>query len=300
MSETDNLKTVRQGLLEALDDRTYSTEDLNAILAEARDKVPGLLVQHDNFDGYAVNEDKLIWHRDNFRYYLKQKKAAKDNFSEARWQHLLAMRTHFRQNGYEGFLPKQSDPQANHTYQPPPKRSRHMYQPSEDLKRYVEADNLNAVRVLLRVDEISNMHLSQQDLIEAAEWIKAYKPEIFAPYEEKRTAHSINPNRAYWTVDYYDQQMVRLENNFSEKRFLHVLEVREHLRQQSVPGFVLPKNTPKAKIAKTSEDASGTANLDSSRSYMPNDDSTNPALQKILMLGGALAVLLVLLLSLGK
>lgn len=300
MSETDNLKTVRLRLLEALDDRTYSTEDLSTVLAEAQDKVPGLFVQHDDLDGYALNEDKLMWHQDNYRYYVKQKKAAERNFSEVRWQHLLTMRTYFRQNGHEGFSAKLSAPQANHTNQPSLERNHRMYQPSEDLKRYVEADNLNAIRVLLRADEISNMRLSQQDLIEAAEWIKACKPEIFAPYEEKRTAHATNPNRADWTVDYYDQQMVRLENNFSEKRFLHVLEVREHLRRQNVPGFAPIKDTPKAKIAETPEKASGTSNTCDSRSHMPNDNSMSPTLKKILMTGGALAVLLALLLSLGK
>ncbi|SFL65995.1 hypothetical protein [Azotobacter beijerinckii] len=142
------LKAMRLELLKALGDRKYSTEDLNAVLAAAQDKAPSLFVPHDNLDDDAINEDKLLWYRDDYRYYVKQKKAAERNFSETRWQHLLAMRMYFRQKGYKGFAPLSP---SGSTIQPP-ERNHNMsqYQLSENLERTVKAGDVTAIRVALQ------------------------------------------------------------------------------------------------------------------------------------------------------
>lgn len=298
MSET-GLKAMRLNLLKALDDRRYGTEDLNAVLAEIQDKAPSLFMPHDNLDDDSINEDKLMWHQDNYRYYVRQKKAAERNFSEARWQHLLAMRTYFRQKGYKGFAPLSP---SESTIQPP-ERNHNMsqYQPSENLERTVKVGDVIGIRVALQ-HEMGNMRLSQQDLIGAADWVEARKREIFLPYEEKKFTRPIDPQREAWNVNYHDSQVVSLENNFSKERFLHVLEVREHLRQRGEPRFMPPKDTPKAKAASayTGTGAFGTSSAGDSRSYIPGDGNISPSLKKILMIGGALAGLLVLLFGLGK
>ncbi|MDV7212338.1 hypothetical protein [Azotobacter beijerinckii] len=274
------LKAMRLELLKALGDRKYSTEDMNTVLAAAQDKAPSLFVPHEDLDDNAIDEDKLMWHQNDYRYYVKQKKSAEHNFSEARWQHLLAMRTYFRQKGYNGFAPQSSSESTTQ----PPKRNHNMpqYQPSENLKRTVQTGNVTAIRVALQ-HEMGNMRLSQQDLIDAANWVKKSKQEVFLPYEEKKFTRPIDLQHEAWDLNYHDSQVVSLENNFSKERFLHVLEVREHLRQRGEPRFIPPKDTPKAKTC--------TGNP---------DDSLSPPLKKILMIGGALAVLLALLLSLGK
>lgn len=280
MLKIDNLNAMRLELLEALDDPRYNTEDLNAVLKEAQDKTTGLFVPHEDLDDNTIDEDELMWHQNDYRYYVKQKKSAERNFSEARWQHLLAMRTYFRKKSYKGFAPLSHSESTTQ----PPKRKHNMpqYQPSENLKRTVQTGNVIAIRVALQ-HEMGNMRLSQQDLIEAANWVEESKREVFLPYEEKKFTRPIDPQREAWDVNYHDSQVVSLENNFSKERFLHVLEVREHLRQRGEPRFMPSKETPKAKTS--------TGN---------SDDSLSPPLKKILMIGGALAVLLVLLLSLSK
>jgi hypothetical protein len=170
-----------------------------------------------------------------------------------------------------------------------------MYQVSDNLKRSVDKGNLTAVRVALQ-QEMGKMQLNQRDLQTAASWVKDRQPGVFAPFEEHQFTHAINPQQNVWNVDYHDKQMISLENNFSEKRFQHVLEVREYLRNQSNPD---PRFTPPKEAPKTSPSPPRALPHTPPPSHTSGDDGMSPMLKKILAIGGALAALLVLLL-LGK
>jgi hypothetical protein len=257
MQEDENilkLKSAREKFLEDLDNPAYSTEGLEEA---AQVDAASLFEPYQDLEGFAINEDKSIWHKKMYSYYVRQKTGAARNFSEIRWRHLLTMREYFRQQGYDGFVPKTSNEsparQPKPAASPIPERSHDMKPDkcSDELSGHVEKNDLHAVRVILRVNEIGNMRLSQQDLLEIAKWIKSRMPGIFAPHEEKHEAHGINRNEADWTASYYYQQMVRLENNFSEERFLHVLQVRESLRKKNTHGFAMPKDEPKASSGNT-------------------------------------------------
>jgi hypothetical protein len=360
MSETPPLKAMRLKLIEALDDRQYSAEQLDAVLETVRDKVPELFAPHEDLDDFAIEEDPLKWYQTNYVYYTKQKMAAESNFSEKRLRHLLAMREYFRERRYAGFVPplpanhgdlkdieriaeemfaahdhwsvapdadaqqggkrngqnhdefaaKQARMETGNTISIP-ERNQSMYQASDNLERSVETGNLTAVRVALQ-QEMGKRQLSQQDLLAALAWVKLRQPEIFCPYEESKFTYPIGTQRDAWDVDYHDKQMVSLENNFSEKRFLHVLEVREYLREQKAPGFeplVTPKTAPEAPaIQPGTSRASGSPRTKDAPApsapplHSPDDEGMSPALlKKILMIGGALAAaLLALLFSLGR
>jgi hypothetical protein len=137
--------------------------------------------------------------------------------------------------------------------------------------------------------------LNQQDLLDAAAWVEDRISGLFASYEDKKFTRPIDERREAWNVDYHDQQVVSMENNFSERRFRHVLDVREYLRQKGEPGFAAPKEAPRntPKYVKPKNDSAP-------RTFAPPDDGLDPMLKKILLIGGALAAAVLILLTLGR
>jgi hypothetical protein len=302
MKNTENtLDSERLKLLEALDDRAYSAEDFESVLAALLDNTPGLFLPHDP-GSYAINTDETIWHRNNFDYFERQKDAAKRNFSETRWRHLLTVRSYFRDRNYKGFepmIPFTSRPSVQATSEATPlttmQKEKDMYQPSEILERYVAEGDVTAIRAILK-DELRSRFPAKQDLLDTMQWVKRKKQEVFVQssevHEAMRDTHAIKlkPEDG-WTADYHDRQIVCLENNFSEELFLHLVDVREYLRQRGEPGFRPLKKVPEETSAQ-GEKKSAPSSIRPSR--LP-DDTMSSTLKKILAIGGALAVLLTLL-----
>ena len=54
-------------------------------------------------------------------------------------------------------------------------------------------------------------------------------PDLFEDYEVTSSAKEIDNARSNWTRDYLDKCFVYLDANFSEKRYLHLINVRSHL-----------------------------------------------------------------------
>jgi hypothetical protein len=342
----ENLKTLRFELLKALKDPTRDTEDLNAAILKARQKAPDLFEPHVDMEGFAINEDPLIWRQwDDYHYFTKQKKGAERNFSEERWRHLATMRAYFREKGWQGFAPRNAPPKAapktvadvpesrdtiavlwdaspsrlvvedalaassamkivsrvadafknrdaiakhpglvdvippnpplgappkaaetaqgkagapspDSTQTPSSEKENTMHQASDrkasdTLKRNVKDNDVTAVRVGLE-HALTDMRLSRQDLQEILAWVTS-KLDIFEPFRDGQLTRPINLDSTAWDVNYHDLQMVSLENNFSKERFLHVLDVREHLRDKGdVPQFKPIKETPRKQAPKDS------------------------------------------------
>ncbi|CAB3786218.1 hypothetical protein [Paraburkholderia fynbosensis] len=302
MSTIDTtIAKVRHEFLLAFEETQVSGEFLRQFLAQAENATPNLL------DSYAADEMLAEIDPAQFKwdvaYYSRQKRCAKQNFSKERLEHLITVREYFRQEGYKGFVPPSvSSGASGVSERSQAKRfdgTPSSYQPSSNLKKFVDEGDLLTVQTALRL-ELNNNRLSRQDLRNASAWTKGQVSGLFEPYAEKAFAREIDPDQSQWLLAYYDNQTVYLKTNFSEKRFLHLVEVREHLRQLGVEGFapIAAPSTPslqpdpRQRAAKATADQAPSTPSPESRTARPE---LNPIFKIALLFGGALAAVVICL-----
>lgn len=280
---------IRKKFLEALKDARYETEYLRQTLETAAAESPELLQPHENEDAATpIDPKRTNWTPDHFN---RHRVLAERNFSRERVNHLMEVRNFLRERGEKGFAP---------TTKPTPQRApapdgSGTYQPPEILEKFVTEGDLAGTRTALRL-ELNDNRLGSPELHGALQWAKSQLPGLYETYTEKAFARGLETNESHWTPDYYDEQLVFLKTNFAEQRFLHLIEVRALLRTQGVKGFA-----PIAPSGTTSRHAPPSAPRSTAKSPIdPSDPEHNPALKTVLLLGGALAVVVILLLSLIK
>lgn len=286
---------VRDQFLTALDDTQVSTELLNQ-LVQAAEQAPGVIDTHEvNSITRAIDADPVSWNPD---YFSRQKFFATRNFSKERLEHLIQVRDLFRQRNEKGFTPTVAASGARKA----PKGSAAVdYQPSSNLKKFVDEGDLLTTRTALRL-ELNDRRLGGTDLHGACEWIKGSVPGIFETYSEGAFAREPESDQRQWTEDYYDRQVVYLKTNFSEKRFLHLIDVREQLRDSAAEGFAPTQPAePKTKSGTRSAPQAAQAPRSGSRqSTSANAPERNPAFKAALLIGGAIAAVVVFLVALVR
>lgn len=159
--------------------------------------------------------------------------------------------------------------------------------PSDNLKHYVEAGDLNSARSAL-VMELDDAELEAADLRAAQAWAASRVAGLYEAYAESAFARAIDREEDHWKVEYFDTQMVYLKMNFCEARFLHLISVRQKLRDASVGGF-------QAKAAP--EDVSRGNHRPAAS---PSKSALPPAVRALLIVGGAAAALALFLTMWGK
>lgn len=106
---------------------------------------------------------------------------------------------------------------------------------------YKGGSDIDYVRTALRLELNDNRH-DKEDLIEISEAIKKIIPNVYVPYEEKAFARELPKNLLGVDAKEYDGQMGYLKTNFSEKRFLAMVDMRQALREKNTDQFrPLPK-----------------------------------------------------------
>ncbi|MEG4315294.1 hypothetical protein U8L64_09825 [Pseudomonas sp. FIP_A4] len=281
---------VREQFLAALNDTQVSTELLKQMIRVA-EKTPGVMDAHEVYVGYnAIDADPVSWHPD---YFSRQSFLASRNFSKERLEHLISVRDVFRQRNEKGFTPTT----ASTTRKVQMNTASVDYHPSINLKKFVDEGDLLTTRTALRL-ELNDRRLDGIELHAALAWIKGCVPDIFEAYSEGAFARELASDQNKWTEDYYDLQVTYLKTNFSEKRFLHLIEVRELLRTSAVEGFTSTKTK-----ASTPHSASLAAQAPRTNSRQPTPDNTserNPAFKAALLIGGAIAAVVVFLVALAR
>lgn len=159
--------------------------------------------------------------------------------------------------------------------------------PSDNLKHYVEAGDLNSARSAL-VMELDDAELEAADLRAAQAWAASRVVGLYEAYAESAFARAIDHEEDHWKVEYFDTQMVYLKMNFCEARFLHLIAVRQKLRDASVGRF-------QAKAAP--EDVSRGNHRPAAS---PSKSALPPAVRALLIVGGAAAALALFLTMWGK
>ncbi|WP_294739093.1 hypothetical protein [uncultured Pseudomonas sp.] len=286
---TNNVLKAQKTFLDSLAQAQTDTSLLLGVLKQMREDSPGLFVGYvaaDDSD--AIKSNSLDWSEE---YFTRQKKYAEFNFSIERLEHLIAVRDYFRKHQRKGFAPVKAV-----ASQP---SSAGLYTPSNNLKVFVEEGDLLTIRTALHMELNDNRHESST-LRAALEWVKARQPDLCETYGEKAFARATDSDQSKWTSDYYSEQEVYLDSNFCEERFLHLIEVRERLRQQGVKGFVAQKPTAAANPSSQLSTRAPDHQQQRSSSVEGRAGGLNPVLKMALMVGGALAALVVLIVSLAK
>ncbi|MFM0362169.1 hypothetical protein [Paraburkholderia sediminicola] len=302
MNTSDTTITkARREFLAALDETQFSGEFLRQFLAQVESATPDLLNSYAADEMLApIDAAQSSW---NVDYYRRQKHCAGHNFSKERLEHLIAVREYFRQEGYKGFVPQAVGGGSSGVDKVSQVKrfdgTPSSYQPSSNLKKFVDEGDLLTIRTALRL-ELNNNRLGGQDLRNASAWTRGQVSALFEPNTEKNFARAIDPDQSHWLPEYYNNQTVYLKTNFSEERFLHLVEVREHLRQRGLEGFapIATPIAPSPQLAPRSRSASSTADQAPST---PNQESRtarpelNPIFKIALVFGGALAAVVIYL-----
>lgn len=294
-TNTTMIGKLREQFLVALDDARVDTELLQQMVDAARQH-PGVMDVYE-VDGItrAIDVDPVSW---NPEYFSRQKFFATRNFSTERLEHLIQVRDVFRQRNEKGFTP---------TYPVSPERTAPMnnvsldYQPSSNLKQFVDEGDLLTIRTALHL-ELNDRRLDGADLHAARVWIKSKVPEIFEAYAEGAFARGLVADQKQWTEDYYDLQVTYLKTNFSEQRFVHLIEVRELLRNSAVAGFASTKaSSPKQTTSIYSAPPVAQATRHSAHQAIPNSaPDRNPPFKNALLIGGAIAAVVVFLVAMVR
>lgn len=303
-TDTNNLLKMRKSFLDALNDPQSDTGLLRDMLKELKASYPGIII------AYAADDDQDAIHTVgsnwNEQYFSRQKKLAERNFAQERLDHLMQVRELFRQQGRKGFVPGARNAAAD-----PALALDNGYTPSINLRKFVDEGDVPTVRMALTV-ELEDSRRDARTMCAALAWAKSRVPGLCEPYGEKAFARAIERDRQQWTEDYYGTQAVYLDTNFAEERFLHLVDVREHLRQQGAAKPAAqaaparpsaPTRTPASAPRPTAQPASAPA-----RPTPPPHRSPPPsaragmshAMMAALLIGGAIAAVVILMLAFRK
>lgn len=307
---TNMLAEARKSYLLSIKDPNASTALLNDLLDRAEKQTPELLVPFEPGVGKNVLDlDPVSWSAD---YLTRQMWLTQQNFARERIEHLLAVREHLRKTGVKGFVPTQtpSEPQTEsdvnvQTY----------YESSSNLRKFVQEGELLTIRTALRM-ELDDNRLTSADLRAALAWAAKQIPALLEAYSEKSFARAMESDQKLWTSEYYELQVVYLKTNYAQERFLHLIEVRDLLRHQGVEGFAPVQPKPRASASANAGQAAPALhrpqpqNSRSQQSHQAHhdhqsqpraaDNDRNPVFKAALLIGGALAALVVFLVAMVK
>ena len=180
----------------------------------------------------APKPEKAHW---TAKYFFLQVSHARRNFSTERAQHLLQVRAHLEQLGAAGFV-KQEDITPLAIDEASAATVAAAFSPSPSLARALGTNDAGIIRSAL-VLELADARLSGAYLQAAMACAADQNAAVFVPFEEGRFKAPLDGDRGTWSAQYHDDQIVFLDANFSIERFLHVVDVRDHLRTQFVKGF---------------------------------------------------------------
>ncbi|SUD86124.1 hypothetical protein [Stutzerimonas nitrititolerans] len=294
---TEILAKARKSYLSSLKDPQATSALLIDLLDQAEKQTPEILSTFEPGTGKnALAPDAVSW---SAEYFSRHILLTEQNFARERIEHLLAVREHLRKQGVKGFVP------AGVPFSTPTQSARNVtsnYVPSVNLQKFVREGDLLTIRTALRL-ELNDNSLTSADLRAALAWTKGQVTGLLEAFVEKSFARSMESDQKVWTSQYYEHQVVYLKTNFAEDRFLHLIEVRDLLRQQGVEGFaaVPPKPRANTNIRHTvPTQTHHQSNQSWHNGPQPIAPESNPAFKAALLVGGALAALVVFLIALVK
>lgn len=293
----DALEKARDSLLLSIKDPQVEASLLMDIIDRIDKQTPDLFESFQSNNSMKTsNSDQIEWSSD---YFSRQCWLTRENFARERIEHLVQIKDYLRKQGVKGFIPtpkglstphEKSDCKVNFNFTP-----------SENLKKFVTEGDPLTIRTALRM-ELYNNRLSTSELKATISWAKSRVPNLFEVFAEKSFARGFDLDHTNWTSEYFDTQIVYLKTNFSEERLLHLIEVREQLSQQGVDGFIAlpPKANSDTRPPAGRTQANGESYQPQNTESLHSSPELNPIFKTAVLIGGAVAVLVVLLITLTR
>ncbi|MBA0217820.1 hypothetical protein H4F33_17425 [Pectobacterium brasiliense] len=95
---------------------------------------------------------------------------------------------------------------------------------------------------------------------------------VFDDYEVNELLESIEPSELDWNAGYFAHQRKLAQRNFSQKRLNHLIDVREHLMNEGIAGFV--------RISATAQETKKMTNNNGIGDYTPGDNLADMVLNR--------------------
>ncbi|WP_217648548.1 hypothetical protein [Halomonas sp. QHL1] len=279
------LDKIRKEFFSSLNQPEVSSVHLRGLINEATRHAPQLLSEFQQNEDNILSKKAKAWNTTYFDHHIEH---AKYNFSRERIEHLIEVRDFLRDKGVKGFVP--SPPRFSNSNQGSTPSMASSHTPSDNLQKFVASGDLPTIRTALRL-ELNRNNLASDALRADLEWTKARVPGLFEAYSEKMLARGMVTDSKLWDSEYYANQVVYLKTNFSEERFLHLIEVRSLLRQQGVEGFA-------ARNTQSHDSSSQTLSHAASSQPQQHNAEHKRVFRTALIIGGAVAALAILLITL--
>lgn len=275
--------------------KAINTEELYMVIDFVKNDQPTIFSDH--LESSYLHNPQIKWSPGYFEECII---GVKDIFSIPRIKHLLEVRDFLRKRGDAGFKPIPIKTPGASTVM------HAKFHPKENLKENFQTENFDLLRaqIALRL-EIYDISNESTYLEQAIQWAEQKTKNIFLPYEVDIFKKSISEEKSDWTPDYFDIQTEYLSKNFSKERYLHLIKVRQYLRDHHVAGFAPPSQpTQAADVGSAAGQAARDAGINTPAEHLCSKSSTPGsmprALRTALMLGGAIAALLALVLSMAR
>lgn len=211
-------------------------------------------------------------------YFYKQQYWLDNHFSYELCEHLLAVKKQLQDEGYEkDFRITSRTPTYNKD--DTIMKLDNFTPPKNVAEQLASGDTRNIQASLLSL--LNDNAINTEIAIKTVYYVWDKKSDIF---EETRVSAYIDPiqqDKSLWDKNYFFEQQAHLMSNFSLERILHLLNVKEFLKNKGDPTFNV---TPTA--SKTTTETKAMLKTSSSIQF-DKEAEHNPFFKNLLIIGGA-------------
>ena len=265
-------------------------------------------------DAFKPFDDCLPIEQQNFSsdYFYQQCSALKkSNFSKQRCEHLIDVKAKMQEMGVKGFIiSEQSHQMAQATMWSKQEIEERLakFKPQEDFQAAIEQRNIALVRTFISRDLMSE-YLDAQDVADLVCYTQKFLPETFEIYEEDdKFCKPFSKDKSVWNHDYFINQQSPLNANFALERLLHLIDVRNELRQRGLPEFqklgtakITQATSEESLQSQTQADYQNPENTQTSKVHSPQENlHTSSSFKKGLIIAGGILALAALVVVIFK
>ncbi len=248
---------------------------------------------------------------DSDYFYQQCSALKKSNFSKQRCEHLIDVKAKMQEMGVKGFVISEQNHQAQAAMRLKQEIEARLaeFKPQEDFQAAIEQRNIALVRAFISRDLMSE-YLDAQDVADLVWYTQKFLPETFQTYEEddKLCKPFISKDKSVWNYDYFINQQNSLNANFALERVLHLIHVRDELRQRGLPEFQklgtakTTQATSKESLqSQTQADYQNPENTQTSKVHSPQENlHTSSSFKKGLIIAGGILALAALVVVIFK
>ncbi|MBN6071297.1 hypothetical protein HYE53_09455 [Aggregatibacter actinomycetemcomitans] len=190
------------------------------------------------------------------------------------------------------------------------------FKPNEKLTKFLADNDVSKIRTYL-MSMLNNRRIDLEGVFKSIWYVHQHKSSVFEEAENSAFVQDMDKNEASWNIDYFNQQQVYLNKNFTLDRLLHLVNVRETLMKKGDSNFQQisieklveqPRVEPQRKSSSTYQSYSQTRDSqqhkqiqqEPSRSSQPRKDEVyqrreheqdNSFIKTVVMIGGAVLAL---------